>query len=172
MPGDGIWVSGVLGDAALGLAWLKGRLPPGAPAPSEAVRRLQRPAPRVELGKSLCGLATSAIDVSDGLAGDLGHILMRSSVGARIEWSAIPRSPEMHRLDEERQKDFVLAGGDDYELLFTAPSAAADAVAAAARAAGVSITRIGTIVADAGLVVIGCDGRAVDTAARAFDHFR
>jgi thiamine-monophosphate kinase len=78
----------------------------------------------------------------------------------------------MDRLDEERQKHFVLAGGDDYELLFTAPSAAADAVAAAARAAGVSITRIGTIVADAGLVVIGSDGRAVDTAARAFDHFR
>jgi thiamine-monophosphate kinase len=171
-PGDDIWVSGVLGDAALGLAWLQRRLPRDAPVPTEAVRRLQWPVPRVELGERLRGLATSAIDVSDGLTGDLGHILARSSVGARIEWLAIPRSPEMQRLDEEWQKDFALAGGDDYELLFTAPTAAAADVAAAARAAGLSITRIGTIVADAGLAVIGADGGAVDTAARAFDHFR
>ena len=90
-PGDEIWVSGTLGDAALGLALRQG----GAPVPADAraaVERLERPQPQVGLGLALRGVATAAIDVSDGLLGDLGHILERSAVGARVEWSRIPRS--------------------------------------------------------------------------------
>lgn len=171
-PGDAIWVSGTLGDAALGLAWLQGTLARDAQAPADAIRRLERPEPRIELGARLASVASSAIDVSDGLAGDLGHILARSRVGARVQWASVPRSPELRRLDESRQRQLALAGGDDYELLFTAPDGASEAVLAAGRDARLPVTRIGTIVAGAGLAAVDTDGRAVDMDARAFDHFR
>jgi thiamine-monophosphate kinase len=126
----------------------------------------------VRLGESLRGVATSAIDVSDGLAGDLGHILERSGVAATVQWEAIPRSAALRRLATAQQQQFVFGGGDDFELLFTAPPAAAVRVEAAAAAADISVTRIGVVRAGAGLEVVDERGRAVDIAPKAFDHFR
>ena len=114
-PGDDIWVSGELGGAALALAHPELARAAGA--------RLHRPEPRVELGERLRGLARAAIDVSDGLAGDLGHILERSQVGAVVEYAAIPRAGSAFEKFRELERDCVLSGGDDYELLFTAAQA-------------------------------------------------
>jgi thiamine-monophosphate kinase len=114
-PGDDIWVSGELGGAALALR---------RPQITEAAKRLHWPEPRIELGERLRGVARSAIDVSDGLAGDLGHILERSQVGAVVEYERIPRAACFKTVDDKGlERDCVLSGGDDYELLFTAPSA-------------------------------------------------
>ena len=171
LAGDEIWVSGTLGDGALGLACRRGAVE-AADAASQAIARLERPEPRVGLGERLRGIASSAIDVSDGLAGDLGHILETSGVAAAVRWGAIPRSAALRRLSQEQQWQFVFGGGDDYELLFTAPPAAAGAVESAARASGVSVARIGSIHAGRGLRVVDERGNAVDIAPRAFDHFR
>jgi thiamine-monophosphate kinase len=171
-PGDDLWVSGVLGDGALGLACRRGDIVLSADTARTVLERLDRPVPRVALGQRLRGIATSAIDVSDGLAGDLGHLLERSGVAATVQWGSIPRSDAVQGLDAPMQQHCVFAGGDDYELLFTAPPSAADAVGAAAQAAGVSVTRIGAILAGSGLTVVDADGRAMDREPRAFDHFR
>ena len=171
-PGDDLWVSGVLGDGALGLACRRGDIALPAEAARTAIERLERPTPRVALGERLRGIATGAIDVSDGLAGDLGHILERSRVAATVEWAAVPRSEALRGLDAPTQQRCVFEGGDDYELLFTAPPAAADAVRAAGLAAGVAVTRIGAIRTGGGLTVVDADGRAMDREPRAFDHFR
>jgi len=170
-PGDDLWVSGTLGDAAFGLALRQG----GAPVPADArvaVERLERPQPQVALGLALRGVATAAIDVSDGLLGDLGHILARSAVGARVEWSRVPRSEALRRQPDARQRHCALAGGDDYELLFTAPASRRGEVERAAAAAGVAVTRIGAVTSTGRLELVDADGRAMDTAPRAFDHFR
>jgi thiamine-monophosphate kinase len=171
LAGDEIWVSGTLGDGALGLACRRGTVEAGDAA-SQAIARLERPEPRVGLGERLRGVASSAIDVSDGLAGDLGHILETSGVAATVRWGAIPRSAALRRLSQEQQWQYVFGGGDDYELLFTASPAAAGAVESAARASGVSVARIGSIHAGRGLRVVDERGNAVDIAPRAFDHFR
>jgi len=170
-PGDDIWVSGTLGDAAFGLAMRQG----GTVVPADAraaVERLERPQPQVGLGLALRGVATAAIDVSDGLLGDLGHILERSAVGARVEWNRLPRSEALRRQPEADQRRFALAGGDDYELLFTAPSVRRGEVERAAAGAKVSATRIGEVTSTGRLELVDADGRAMDTAPRAFDHFR
>jgi thiamine-monophosphate kinase len=171
VAGDEIWVTGTLGDGALGLACRRGAVK-AADAAQQAITRLERPEPRVSLGERLRGIASSAIDVSDGLAGDLGHILERSGVAAAVRWGAIPRSAALQRFSPEQQRQFVFGGGDDYELLFTAPPAAGAAVESAARASGVPVARIGSIHAGRGLSVIDERGSAVDIAPRAFDHFR
>ena len=168
--GDDLWVSGTLGDAAFGLAALKGEC--AAAGAAAAIARLERPQPRVGLGLTLRGLASSAIDVSDGLLGDLGHVLARSAVGARVEWERVPRSAELRQHAEADQRRWALAGGDDYELLFTAPPAQRGVVAHAAAGAGVPVTRIGAITSTGHLELVDADGRPMDTAARAFDHFR
>ncbi|MGE5160967.1 MAG: thiamine-phosphate kinase [Betaproteobacteria bacterium] len=170
-PGDDVWVSGTLGDAAFGLALRQG----GHEVPADAraaIERLERPQPQVALGLALRGTATAAIDVSDGLLGDLGHILERSAVGARVEWNRIPRSGALHRQADADQRRFALAGGDDYELLFTAPAGRRSAVEQAAAGAGVTVTRIGEVTSTGRLELVDADGRALDTAPRAFDHFR
>ena len=172
LAGDEIWVSGTLGDGAFGLACRRGAVETAADAALRAITRLERPEPRVVLGEHLRGIASSAIDVSDGLAGDLGHILETSGVAAAVRWAAIPRSAALQRLSPEQQWQFVFGGGDDYELLFTAPPAAVGAVESAARASGVSVARIGSIHAGRGLRVVDERGNAVDIAPRAFDHFR
>ncbi|HSQ10559.1 MAG TPA: thiamine-phosphate kinase [Burkholderiaceae bacterium] len=172
VPDDDLWVSGVLGDGALGLAYQRGDIVLPAGTARAFVERLERPTPRVALGQRLRGIATSAIDVSDGLAGDLGHILDRSGAAATVEWTSIPRSDGLRELDALVQQHCVFAGGDDYELLFTAPRSASDAVRAAGLAAGVAVSRIGAIRAGSGLTVVDADGRAMDREARAFDHFR
>jgi len=165
---DEIWVSGTLGDGALGLACRRGT---AGVHDAAAIARLERPEPRVQLGGQLRGIASAAIDVSDGLAGDLGHILERSAVGATVRWDAIPRSEALKALPPGQQHEFVFRGGDDYELLFTAAPDAAGGIARAAVESGVSVTRIGVIRAGSGLTVVDEHGQAVDIAARAFDHF-
>ncbi len=168
---DELWVSGRLGDARLALEVFRGEatLDGGR---FEAVRAaMEMPQPRVALGLALRGLATSAIDLSDGLVGDLGHVIERSGVGATIEFHRIPRSPTLGEQNERLQRECLLAGGDDYELLFTAPSSARDAVLRAGQCAGVEVTRIGRIEARPGLRVIDAQGRAVPFDGRGFDHF-
>ena len=176
-PGDTIWVSGMLGAAAAGLAALQGKLDLPAAERRQALDALHRPEPRVALGVALRGITASAIDVSDGLAGDLGHILERSAAGAEIDLARIPAPAWLRaRLAAAATRDFalgcVLAGGDDYELCFTARPEQEARVREAGRSAGVAVTPIGRIVAGAGLVVRDDGGQPLDTAAlRPFDHF-
>jgi len=170
--GDDLWVSGTLGDGALGLACRRGTAPLAETEALGAIERLERPQPRVALGLALRGVASAAIDISDGLAGDLGHLLNASGLAATVEWNAVPRSLALRRCDPALQHQCVFGGGDDYELLFAAPASDAPAVVGAAAAAGVSVSRIGRLRAGSGLTVLDADGRAVDIAARAFDHFR
>ena len=177
--GDDLWVSGTLGDARLALAALRGEIDLPAEALAQARQRLERPTPRLALGTALRGIAHSAIDVSDGLAGDLGHILKASQVGAAIEAvdaSKLIASRAMLAGDEgtfglKSLLSFILTGGDDYELAFTAPPAARAAVQAAAQRVATPVTRIGRIEAEPGLRLIDADGHATPLAARAFDHF-
>ena len=170
--GDDVWVSGTIGSAALALAYRQGRLFMEQIDAARVLPALYLPTPRVELGIALRGIATSAIDISDGLLGDLGHILERSNVGATIEFAALPTLPVAQTyLHEAVARDCVLAGGDDYELCFTAPADRRDAVAAAAQSAGVTVTRIGRISAEPGLAVIDADGRPLPFEHTGYDHF-
>jgi len=170
--GDDVWVSGTLGAAALALAYRQGRLFMEQIDAAKVLPALYLPTPRVELGLALRGIATSAIDISDGLLGDLGHILERSHVGAVVEFAALPMLPVAQAyLHEKVARDCVLAGGDDYELCFTAPAERRDAVQAAAESAGMSVTRIGRITAEPGLAVLGADGAPLTIEHTGYDHF-
>jgi thiamine-monophosphate kinase len=171
--GDDLWVSGTLGDARAALACRRGEIDAVDGTMLAAfARRMDRPEARVALGLALRGIATAAIDVSDGLLGDLGHILKQSRVGAVVEADRLPRSGALRSLPLERQRQFTLGGGDDYELLFTAPSARWPAVEAAGRAVGVAVERIGRIVdAVNGLRVVDAGGMALPGDWRGFDHF-
>ncbi len=169
--GDDLWVSGALGDARLALEVFRGTVTlPGAQF--ESVRRaMELPQPRVALGLALRGVASSAIDLSDGLVGDLGHVLERSGVAAVLHADAVPRSNVLAALPLALQRQCVLAGGDDYELLFTAPPGRRDAVQAAAARAGVAVTHCGEIVAGSGLRVQDAAGAELRAVWRGFDHF-
>jgi thiamine-monophosphate kinase len=170
--GDTVWVSGELGDARLALEAFRGTLRLEAGAFEATRRAMEQPEPRVALGLALRGVATSAIDLSDGLLGDLGHILERSRVGARLRLDALPRSAHLAAQPEPVQRSCLLAGGDDYELLFTAPAAAEPAVREAAARAGVPVTAVGVIVPDAGLQVLDAQGREIALGdLTGFDHF-
>ncbi len=171
---DDIWVSGEVGDAALALAFRRREVELPQSEAEHVAARLERPAPRVQLGERLRAIATSAIDISDGLLGDLRHILRASAVGAAVEWAQVPRSRSLQRQPAQMQQRCALAGGDDYELLFTAPVARrADVVAAAGEATNaVAVTRIGTVTATADLAVLDERGAPVDTGTHAFDHFQ
>jgi len=162
-PGDDIWVSGELGGAALGLAH---------PEIPEAAQRLHWPEPRVELGERLRRLAHSAIDVSDGLAGDLAHILQRSGVGATVHYDLIPRPQALAALkNAELERNCVLSGGDDYELAFTAPQENRAELESLARELGLALTRIGAIRGgDPRLTVLDAQGRPLEPRG-GFDHF-
>ncbi|WP_414450372.1 thiamine-phosphate kinase [Burkholderia sp. 22PA0099] len=143
--GDDVWVSGTLGDARAGLGVVRGEWPAGDAEIATFRRALEWPEPRVALGLALAGIAHAALDVSDGLAGDLRHILERSQVAAEIDADAVPRSAALATLPSAVQRTCTLAGGDDYELCFTAPVTARKAVLAAGETAGVPVTRIGEI---------------------------
>jgi len=171
-PGDDIWASGVLGDARLALEAFRGTLALDGPTFARARIAMEQPEPRVELGQALRGIATSAIDVSDGLLGDLRHILQRSQVGATVEIDAVPRSAGLRAQPASIQRLCTLAGGDDYELLFTAPADGARSVLDAAGSAGVAVTRIGRIEAGEGLRLVDAEGRSVADGFGSFDHFR
>jgi thiamine-monophosphate kinase len=170
--GDDVWVSGVIGSAAMALAYRQGRLFMEQVDAARVLPALYLPTPRVALGIALRGLATSAIDISDGLAADLGHILERSRVGAVLEFDALPLLPATRKyLHEAAARDAVLAGGDDYELCFTAPADRRDAVRAAAAQTGTAATRVGRIVAEAGLAVVAADGQPLTLERTGHDHF-
>ena len=173
--GDEIYVSGRLGDPALALAHHHSRVALAGEELSGCENALLRPTPRVALGERLRGLATACIDVSDGLVGDLGHILDASRAGAAIELSALPRSTGLDRRLAGSERDLalecLLAGGDDYELCFTAPASAAATLRDISTDSGVALTRIGSIQARSGLAVLDEDGRELSPP-RAFDHFR
>ena len=170
--GDDLYVSGTLGDARLALEAFRGTVALAGDAFERVRIAMEQPQPRVALGLALRGVATSAIDVSDGLLGDLAHVLRRSQVGAEVEVDALPRSAVLRALPEPLQHTCTLAGGDDYELVFTAPPQRAPEVVAAAQAAGVPVTRIGRIREGAGLRLIDCDSRPVADTFSAFDHFK
>jgi thiamine-monophosphate kinase len=172
--GDDVYVSGTLGDARLALEVFRGRLSVPAAAFEAGRARMEQPTPRVALGQALRGVAHAAIDISDGLLGDLGHVLQQSHVGAQIDTEAafgLLATSNLAGLPAERQLEFVLAGGDDYELVFTAPVAKRAEVGAAATASGTAVTRIGRIEAEPGLRLVDAAGRKVTQAYASFDHF-
>lgn len=174
-PGDDLYLSGRTGEARLALELLQGTpwaLQHAAPGALPRLRgRLERPTPRVALGRALAGLAHAALDVSDGLAGDLGHILQASAVGADIHHALLPVAPDLQALPAAWQLDCLLNGGDDYELLFTAAPTDRAAVEAAALASQTPVQRIGQISAVPGLRLLDAAGQPVALAPRGFDHF-
>lgn len=173
--GDDIYVSGELGGAAVAVAVIGGRGALEAGALAAARARLEKPEPRIALGLALRGVASAAIDVSDGLTGDLGHILERSHAGAVVLLPAIPRAnalaTKLAGAERTLALECLLAGGDDYELLFTAPPAAAARISAIAAELALPLTRIGSIVEKAGLVILDERGVALPAVPRAYDHF-
>jgi thiamine-monophosphate kinase len=171
-PGDDLYVSGTLGDARLALESFRGNVALDAPAFAHVRHAMELPTPRTALGIRLRGLATSAIDVSDGLTGDLGHVLQQSGVAAAVDVDALPRSAVLAAQPIELQRECLLAGGDDYELVFTALPSRRDAVAAAGASAGTTVTRIGRIEAGAGLRLVDRAGESVTSRFGSFDHFR
>jgi thiamine-monophosphate kinase len=168
-PGDDLWVSGELGDAALALAHAMGKVRLESAQARACRQRLEWPQPQVALGLALRGLATAAIDVSDGLVGDLAHVLQRSGVGARVQVPDVPRSDALRGIEPDLQRQCLLAGGDDCELLFTAAAADRQAIAAVSGKCCIAITRIGTMTKEPGLRLEGDPG--IDATLQGFDHF-
>jgi thiamine-monophosphate kinase len=174
-PRDDLWVSGTLGDARLALEAFRGTVSLPEQVFRQARERMDWPEPRVALGLALRGIASSAIDVSDGLLGDVTHVLQRSRVGATIDLSCAPRLLAVARAgyqpDAAQLEQLVFAGGDDYELAFTAPPTHAAAVEAAAAQAQVAVTRIGRMDAEPGLRLLDAAGQPVTRRFPGFDHF-
>jgi thiamine-monophosphate kinase len=162
--GDEIWVSGDLGAASLALVH---------PELRDAAQRLHWPEPRVALGKRLRGVASAAIDVSDGLAGDLAHLLERSSVGAVLHYERVPKAAIFGKLDNRRlEAECVLSGGDDYELLFTAAPARRCELESISAQLGIALSAIGEIGGKAReLVILDAAGQAIALRRGGFDHF-
>jgi len=170
--GDEIWVTGSLGGAALGLRHLLGQEVLTEAEARDCLGHLHQPEPRVALGRALLGLATAAIDVSDGFLADLGHVLSRSGVGAEVNFDRLPAHPAVAaRLPLDAGRQSLLAGGDDYDLCFTAPPVHADAVSAAAASLGLPVTRVGCLVAEAGLRLLAPDGSPMVWESCGYDHF-
>jgi thiamine-monophosphate kinase len=164
--GDDLWVSGTIGDATAGLAIkLRGLVIADS---AYFLDRLHLPTPRLALGQGLRGLATAALDVSDGLLQDAGHIGTASRLAVIVEQSALPLSPQAAAVLPATD---LATGGDDYELVFAAPPAARDAVLALGRALGVQVTRIGHLAAGQGVELRDDQGRAVPLARRGYQHF-
>jgi len=174
--GDDVWVSGTLGDAALALAAIRGAVRP-APRERRALRlKLEVPAPRIVLGIALRGVARSAIDVSDGLIADLGHICERSGVAALVDFARIPASATMKRhLGRPAVRAALLAGGDDYELCFTASRARRASIAGIARRLRLKLTPIGRVVprrrGSPLVTVLDANGRAMKIERGGYEHF-
>lgn len=172
--GDDIYISGALGDARLALEVLRGHVSLPGEGFETARIALERPQPRVGLGLALRSLASSAIDLSDGLLGDLRHVLLSSGVGARLNVDAVPRSTLLQQQTLAWQRACTLAGGDDYELLFTASPQAAPRIQAAAQSQGLVATRIGEIVMGSRpgeLALHDHQGTPITAQWGGFDHF-
>jgi thiamine-monophosphate kinase len=180
-PGDDLYVSGTLGDARLALEVFRGTVSVAAPLFELARSRMEQPTPRVALGLALRGIATAAIDISDGLLGDLGHILTQSGVGATIEVDAASAlvacrsreqaDPARAPIGADQWRSWALAGGDDYELLFSAPASARPLVAQASESSQTAVTRIGSVEQESGLRLVGPNGLKLPNDYRSFDHF-
>jgi len=170
--GDELWVSGQIGSAALALQHLRGDLRLKGRGLDACMARLVKPDARVELGRQLIDVASSAIDVSDGLVADAGHICKRSGVGMEISYAQIPTIADIMHLKADRLvRQALLTGGDDYELLFTVPAGAASRMDAISGRVGLALTRIGRVVADAGVRVLDETGSAIEIGAGGYEHF-
>lgn len=172
--GDDIYVSGTVGDARLALEGFRGSLSLPEAVFARCRQRMEQPTPRVALGMALRGVASAAADISDGLLGDLGHILRQSGVGAQLEVETCEQLLACHQdmpLTEAWRRTCVLSGGDDYELVFTAAPARHDDVRAAAQACQVPVTRIGRVTAQPGVDLLDAQGQRVATHFASFDHF-
>ena len=182
-PGDDLYVSGTLGDARLALNALLGNVTLPDEVLAATRQRLEQPTPRVALGLALRGVASAALDVSDGLLGDLGHILQSSAVGATVDADATTvliaaralyiraRGQFLINFSEDDWRRLALSGGDDYELLFTAPAHLRNAVLAASQASQTPVARIGQINAEPGLRLIDSQGQPLANTYTSFDHF-
>lgn len=170
-PGDDIWVSGELGAADVAYRLLDGQYPADAGLLAATRQALEWPWPQVALGLALRGIAHAAIDISDGLLQDLGHILTASRAGASLRYGHMPAAAALASLDEAPRRRAVLGGGDVYQLCFTAPASRREAVLAAAGSAGARVTRIGEIREQAGLAVLDEQGRPLADLPAGFDHF-
>jgi len=177
--GDDVWVSGTLGDARLALDAFRGHLSLPATLFELARARMETPTPRVALGLALRGIASAAVDLSDGLVGDLGHVLKASGVGARIDADTaaacvgVAAHPDFSQagLEVTALRACALAGGDDYELAFTAAPALREQVLKAGTQAGVAVTRIGSVEAQPGIRLVDASGAPIALALASFDHF-
>lgn len=171
-PGDEIWVSGTLGDAALALAHLTRRICLSPEEAAACLPALHTPRPRVALGEALVGLAHSAIDISDGLLADLTHILDASAVAADLAYPALPVSAVLRpRLQEDAGRQCLLAGGDDYELCFTVPASRHQEVLDISHRLEVPLTPIGTIRSGSGLRLLDERQQEMPLGRRGYDHF-
>jgi thiamine-monophosphate kinase len=173
-PGDDLYVSGTIGDAAFGLHVAQGKLAPADPADAgHLLGRFRFPEPRLRLGVALRSLARAAMDVSDGLVGDLEKLCRASGVGAELRADLVPLSPPARRAVEAEPDRLAaaLTGGDDYELLFAAPPTARAPVAALARELDLPLTRIGAFTAPGEVVVLGATGEPLALSSRSFTHF-
>jgi len=169
--GDDIWVTGTLGAADIALRLLQDRLPPNPSLLAATRPALERPSPPWRLAQQLAGVAHAALDISDGLAQDLGHILLASDCGAELVYNALPIAEALHGLDDALLQDAVLSGGDVYQLCFTAAADARSRIEALAHDASVLATRVGAIVAQPGLRVMGPDSAIIMLDHAGFDHF-
>ena len=172
--GDEIWVSGTLGEAALGLAQLQNKLPENTLSDTEkqsCIDALQAPQPRVALGLALQAIAHSAIDISDGLLADLGHVLERSNLGANLYWGRIPHVNVSKGIDITQLHRLSLAGGDDYELCFTAPASQHDAILAIGKNLNLKLSAIGETTQANGLNIYDKNHQAIELKSAGYDHF-
>lgn len=170
--GDDVWVSGKLGSAALGLAHLQGKVLLEGDVLQTSLAALHSPTPRAELSLALRGIATSCIDISDGLLADLGHILKASHVGATLNLATITCQDYLRKhIEEPIYQQYLLAGGDDYELCFTAPSHARDTIAAVGQQFNLTLSRIGYIHNDQGLKVLNDQQQQIQLTDKGYDHF-
>lgn len=171
--GDDIYVTGFLGDAATGLLTCQNKLQADETDSHYFLEKLNKPLPRVMFGKGLRGLANACIDVSDGLAADLGHVIEASHVGAELMMADLPVSPNLRRMElsPTQLQELTLFGGDDYELCFTAATESHEAILHLAELNALPLTRIGKIIQEQGLFVIENEQRQT-LPAKGFDHFK
>jgi thiamine-monophosphate kinase len=170
--GDDIWVSGTLGDARLALSAMQGKLVLETHAFNQAAVHLHRPTPRIALGMALRDVAHAAIDISDGLLGDLQHVLKQSNVGATLQADDLPLGEILKSTQTTTVcHEFALNGGDDYELCFTAPTTKREAVLHAAKISNTPVTRIGQITAAREVKILNAAGVALAISANSYDHF-
>lgn len=171
LPGDDIWISGNVGEAALGLRYLQQQLHLPPAMCGLALERLHAPQPRVSLGLALLPYSCCAIDISDGLVADLSHICEQSHCGARLSLAALPLSPLLLSVDADLRQQVMLAGGDDYELCFTARPEHASHITCLSQQLALPLTCIGTIVDGSGVQLQQADGSLLQRSFKGFDHF-